>query len=75
MTAGFYSVNGIDRFFGFSIGYIPTRRAYDEGGHEPEASLFAPGCGEQIADQAIDLLAQLHGKEEGTQWQIKFELA
>ena len=42
------------------IGYIPTRKSYDEGGYEPEASLFQPGCGELIADTAVDLLKQLH---------------
>lgn len=42
------------------IGYIPTRKSYEEGGYEPEASLFQPGCGELIADTAVDLLKQLH---------------
>jgi hypothetical protein len=42
-----------------SVGYLPTRKAYDEGGYEPEASLFQPGCGELIADTAVDLLTQL----------------
>ena len=42
-----------------SVGYLPTRKSYDEGGYEPEASLFQPGCGEQIADTAVGLLAKL----------------
>ena len=33
-----------------SVGYLPTRRAYEEGAYEPEASLFGPGVGEQIAE-------------------------
>lgn len=45
-----------------SIGYIPTHVAYEEGGYEPEASVFAPGCGEQIADVAVTLLNQLYQK-------------
>ncbi len=43
------------------IGYIPTRRAFEEGGYEPEASLFKPGVGEKIVDAAVTLLAGLHG--------------
>lgn len=42
-----------------SVGYLPTRQSYEEGGYEPEASVFAPGCGEQIADVALGLLEQL----------------
>ncbi|MCZ6634041.1 MAG: neutral/alkaline non-lysosomal ceramidase N-terminal domain-containing protein [bacterium] len=42
-----------------SVGYLPTRKSYDEGGYEPEASLFAPGCGEQITDAAVNLLTEL----------------
>ncbi len=42
-----------------SVGYLPTRQSYEEGGYEPEASVFAPGCGEQIVDVALGLLEQL----------------
>lgn len=42
-----------------SVGYLPTRQSYEEGGYEPEASVFAPGCGEQIVDAALGLLKQL----------------
>lgn len=42
-----------------SVGYLPTSRSYEEGGYEPEASVFAPGCGEQIVDVALGLLKQL----------------
>jgi hypothetical protein len=42
-----------------SIGYIPTRRAFDEGAYEPEASLLTPGEGERIAAAAVTLLEQL----------------
>lgn len=43
-----------------SVGYLPTRRAYEEGAYEPEASPFAPGVGEQIVDTALELLAGLY---------------
>lgn len=42
-----------------SVGYLPTRQSYEEGGYEPEASVFAPGCGELIVDVALGLLEQL----------------
>ncbi len=42
-----------------SVGYLPTRQSYEEGGYEPEASVFAPGCGEQIVDATLGLLKQL----------------
>jgi neutral ceramidase len=42
-----------------SVGYLPTRRAYEEGAYEPEASRFAPGCGEQIVEAALGLLERL----------------
>jgi hypothetical protein len=44
-----------------AIGYVPTRRAYDEGGYEPTASRFEPGSGEQLVAEALDLLARLRG--------------
>ena len=42
-----------------SVGYLPTRRAYEEGAYEPEASLFGPGVGEQIVEPAMGLLERL----------------
>ncbi len=42
-----------------SVGYLPTRRAFEEGAYEPEASLFGPGNGEQIVDTALGLLGRL----------------
>lgn len=42
-----------------SVGYLPHRRAYEEGAYEPEASLFAPGCAEQVVEAATGLLAGL----------------
>lgn len=43
-----------------SIGYIPTRRAFEEGGYEPEISVLAPGKGERIVETAVALLLRLH---------------
>ena len=41
-----------------SVGYLPTRRAYEEGAYEPEASLFGPGVGEEIVEAALGLLEE-----------------
>ena len=42
-----------------AIGYVPTRRAYDEGGYEPTSSRLQPGGGEQLVEAALDLLTRL----------------
>ncbi|MGH2354564.1 MAG: hypothetical protein ACRDJN_23395, partial [Chloroflexota bacterium] len=39
-----------------AIGYVPTRRAYDEGGYEPTSSRLQPGSGEQLVDEALAVL-------------------
>ncbi len=41
-------------------GYIPTRKAFVEGGYETVNSRIAPGGGEQMAEAAIGLLGELH---------------
>ena len=38
------------------LGYIPTRRGFEEGGYEPTSTPLAPGAGETMADTAITLL-------------------
>jgi len=38
------------------LGYIPTRKGFEEGGYEPTSTMLAPGSGEKIADKAIELL-------------------
>jgi hypothetical protein len=48
-----------------TVGYIPTRRAYDEGGYEVAASCLAPGAGEQLVEEALRLLATLHRGASG----------
>ena len=42
-----------------AIGYVPTRRAYDEGGYEPTSSRLQPGGGEQLVKEALAALAAL----------------
>ena len=42
-----------------SIGYIPVKIAYEQGGYESGASRFRPGCGEQVADAAVELLNEM----------------
>ena len=42
-----------------SVGYIPVEIAYKQGGYESNSSHFRPGCGEQIADAAVELLNQM----------------
>jgi len=42
-----------------SVGYIPTRIAYEEGNYEPVSSRCAPGSGERLAAEAVKLLYEL----------------
>lgn len=44
-----------------SVGYIPTRRAFEEGAYEPESSPYEPGFGETIVETAVGLLDKLKG--------------
>ncbi|MDP6777441.1 MAG: hypothetical protein QGI83_11835 [Candidatus Latescibacteria bacterium] len=43
-----------------SIGYLPNRKAFEDGGYEPQACLFEPGVGELLAETAVGLLEGLH---------------
>jgi hypothetical protein len=45
---------------GGNIGYVPTRKAFSEGGYEVLSARFAPGGGEMLADAAIRIVAALH---------------
>ncbi len=41
-----------------SVGYVPTRKAYEEGGYQPAVGTrLAPGGGELIVEKARELLA------------------
>lgn len=42
-----------------SLGYLPTRAAYAEGGYEPASSDWAPGAGEELVEAAVKLLEAL----------------
>jgi neutral ceramidase len=42
-----------------AIGYLPVRRAFDEGGYEVVSTPFAPGTGEQLVETALRLLETL----------------
>ena len=42
------------------IGYVPTRKAFDEGGYEVLSARFAPGGGELLAESAIKMLSDLY---------------
>lgn len=39
--------------------YIPTRRAFEEGGFEPTTCPLEPGCGELLVSAAVQLLNEL----------------
>ena len=43
----------------FRVGYVPTRRAYSEGGYEVTSTALAPGAGEKLVDAALGLLRGL----------------
>jgi neutral ceramidase len=42
-----------------SVGYIPTREAYPQGGYEVNSSILAPGAGEAMAEAAARLIRNL----------------
>jgi hypothetical protein len=42
-----------------AIGYVPTCKAYDEGGYEATSTPFVPGTGEQMVETALVLLDDL----------------
>ena len=44
-----------------SIGYVPIRQAYEEGGYESTVSALAPGCGEHLVEEAIALAESTRG--------------
>jgi hypothetical protein len=43
-----------------NIGYIPTKRAFEEGAYEPTCATIAPGGGELIVQEALHLLNRCH---------------
>ena len=45
-----------------SLGYIPSRRAYQQGNYEVVSARCAEGSGEKLTDAAVKLLKELHGR-------------
>jgi hypothetical protein len=45
-----------------SNGYIPDRKAYDEGNYEPTSTRAAPGSGEILIENALRMLNELKNK-------------
>jgi neutral ceramidase len=43
-----------------SFGYVPTRKAFEQGAYEPTNATVAPEAGEKLTEAAIGLLEQLH---------------
>ena len=39
-------------------GYVPTSEAYAQGGYEANSTLFAPGAGEQLAEEALEAIRE-----------------
>ena len=46
-----------------AIGYIPTKRAFEQGNYEPVSARCAPGSGELLAETAIRLLNDLKDRK------------
>jgi hypothetical protein len=42
------------------LGYIPSRRAYDQGNYEVMSARCAQGSGERLVDAAVKILKELH---------------
>jgi len=42
-----------------AIGYVPTKKAFEQGNYEPISARCAPGSGELLAETAIRLLNDL----------------
>ena len=46
-----------------AIGYIPTKKAFEQGNYEPVSARCAPGSGELLAETAIKLLNDLKAQK------------
>ena len=42
-------------------GYIPTAEGFENGGYEADNCIFVPGTAEEIADQLLTMLGDMHG--------------
>ena len=45
------------------LGYVPTAKAFEEGGYEPRSTRLKPGTGEAIVEAGIELGKKLMGQE------------
>jgi len=45
-----------------SIGYVPTAKAYTEGGYEATSTPLAEGTGERLVEAALNLLQEAKRK-------------
>ena len=45
-----------------SIGYVPTAKAYAEGGYEATSTPLAEGTGERLVEAALNLLQEARKK-------------
>ena len=45
-----------------TVGYVPNKKAFTQGGYEVENSRLMPGGGEMLADAAIQMLKELWGR-------------
>ncbi len=55
------------------VGYVPTRRAFEEGGYEPQparSSQLDEAAGDTMVQEALGLLNGLMGKEAGDDGQV-----
>ncbi|UCD39053.1 MAG: neutral/alkaline non-lysosomal ceramidase N-terminal domain-containing protein [Fidelibacterota bacterium] len=46
-------------------GYVPDRKAYDQGGYEVNSTKFMPGSGEMIQENILQALRELAGDRAG----------
>ena len=42
------------------IGYVPDRKAYAEGHYEPVSARCAPGSGEMLVQEAVEMLRDMY---------------
>ena len=47
-----------------SLGYVPDKNAFTQGGYEVENSRLAEGCGEKMAELAIKMLKELKNEAQ-----------
>ncbi|MGC1275019.1 MAG: neutral/alkaline non-lysosomal ceramidase N-terminal domain-containing protein [Planctomycetaceae bacterium] len=42
--------------------YVPTKKAFEQGGYEANNSVYAPGGGEKLVETAVELLKELNAE-------------